>query len=150
MTFPVMEEVLHVDKRVVETGRGIRLHKTVDERHRTIDEPLMREELAVEHVPVGQIVPEGRLPETRYEGDTLVVPVLEEVLVVQKQLLLKEEVRITRRRQEVHEPQQVALRSEHIRVERFGDEEQARVMPDDFHAPLPQSSQPHQPGSTAG
>jgi stress response protein YsnF len=43
------------------------------------------------------------------------------VLVVQKQLLLKEEVRITRRRHEVREPQRVALRSEHVEVERFDE-----------------------------
>jgi uncharacterized protein (TIGR02271 family) len=144
MSFPVMEEQLQVEKRLVETGRGIRIHKTIEERQQMIDEPLMRDELSVEHVAVGQIVPEGQVPEMRYEGETLVVPVLEEVIVVQKQLLLKEEVRITRRRQEVHEPQQVALRSEHIRIERFDDEEQAGSIPPDFRA------QPHQPGPAAG
>ncbi|HEX7646309.1 MAG TPA: YsnF/AvaK domain-containing protein [Noviherbaspirillum sp.] len=119
MSFPVMEERLQVGKRLVDTGRGLRIRKTVGERERVIDEPLMRDELAVEHVPVGQIVPGDAPPQMRYEGDTLVVPVLEEVLVVQKQLLLKEEVRITRHRHEVREPQRVALRSEHVEVERF-------------------------------
>ena len=123
MSFPVMEETLHVDKQRVDTGRGLRLHKTVTEHEHIIDQPLRRDELVVEHVPIGQVVAEGMTPSTRYEGETLVVPVLEEVLVVQKQVLLKEEVRITRREREVHEPQTVRLRSEHVSVERFGDGE---------------------------
>lgn len=121
MRFPVVEEQLQVEKRLVDTGRGVRLHKTVAERERVLDEPLRRDELLVEHVPVGQIVPEDAPPQARYEGDTLVVPVLEEVLLVQKQLVLKEEVRITRRRHQVREPQSVVLRSEQVAVERFDE-----------------------------
>lgn len=139
MSFPVMEERLQVGKRLVDTGRGLRIRKTVGEHERVVDEPLLRDELTVEHVPVGQIVSGDAPPQMRHEGDTLVVPVLEEVLVVQKQLLLKEEVRITRRRREVREPQRVALRSEHVEVERFdecgergegrGESGQAQPMP---------------------
>lgn len=138
MSFPVMEERLQVGKRVVDTGRGLRVRKTVGERERIVDEPTLRDELAVEHVPVGQIVSGDTPPHTRYEGDTLVVPVLEEVLVVQKQLLLKEEVRITRRRHEVREPQRVVLRSEHVEVERFDERGegsgQAQHMPAEGHS----------------
>lgn len=121
MSFPVLEEQMQVDKRVVETGRGIRIHKAVVEHERVLDEPLRRDELAVEHVPIGRIVADGEPPQVRYEGDTLVVPVLEEVLVVQKQLLLKEEVRVTRRQRQVQEPQTVVLRSEQVSVERFDE-----------------------------
>jgi uncharacterized protein (TIGR02271 family) len=121
MSFPVMEETAHVSKRVVDTGRGVRIHKTVSEREEVVDQPLLRDELKVEHVPVGRVIEEGEAPQTRYEGDTLVVPVFEEVLVVQKQMLLKEEIRITRERRQVHAPQSVLLRSEQISVERFDD-----------------------------
>jgi hypothetical protein len=41
--------------------------------------------------------------------------------VVQKQLLLKEEVRITRLRHPVHAPQSVTLKSEQVTVERFDE-----------------------------
>lgn len=121
MSFPVMEEELHVAKRVVDTGRGVRIHKTVSEREELIDHPLLRDELTVEHIPVGRVVESDHPPQMRYEGDTLVVPVLEEVLVVQKQMLLKEEVRITRQRHQVQVPQSVLLRSEQITVERFDE-----------------------------
>jgi uncharacterized protein (TIGR02271 family) len=124
MSFPVMEEVLHVDRHRVDTGRGVRIHKHVAEREHIIEESLRRDELVVEHVNIGSVLTDGQLPQTRYEGDTLIVPVLEEVLVVQKQLLLKEEVRITRRERRVHAPQRVILKAEQITVERF--DEQAR------------------------
>lgn len=121
MRFPVMEEEAHVAKRVVDTGRGVRVHKTVSEHEHMIDEPLLQDELTVEHVPIGRVVDESNPPQTRYEGDTLVVPVLEEVLVVQKQMRLKEEVRITRHRHAVQVPQSVVLRTEHVSAERFDE-----------------------------
>lgn len=121
MSFPVMEEDVKVGKRVVDTGRGVRIHKTVTEREQMLDQPLLQDRLDVEHVQIGRVVAESDQPQMRYEGDTLVVPVLEEVLVVQKQLLLKEEVRITRRREEVRKPETVVLRSEQVQVEHFDE-----------------------------
>ncbi|WP_460839515.1 YsnF/AvaK domain-containing protein [Noviherbaspirillum agri] len=121
MTFPVMEEELQVGKRTVDTGRGVRIHKTVSERQQVVDEPLLREELVVEHVPVGRVVADTDPPQTRYEGNTLVVPVLEEVLVVQKQLLLKEELRITRQQHREATPRTVSLRAEEVTLERFDE-----------------------------
>jgi len=121
MTFPVMEEELQVSKRTVDTGRGVRIHKTVSEREQALDQPLLREELVVEHVSIGRVVPESDPPQVHYEGNTLVVPVLEEVLVVQKQLLLKEEVRITRQQHREVSPHSVPLRTEQVTVERFDE-----------------------------
>jgi uncharacterized protein (TIGR02271 family) len=120
LRFPVVQEALQADARMVDTGRGVRLHKSVSEHEETVDLPLLRDELAIEHVAVGRVVANPP-PQLRYEGDTLVVPVLEEVLVIQKQLLLKEEVRITRLRRPVHAPQSVTLKSEQVTVERFDE-----------------------------
>lgn len=113
---PVVAEELAIDKRVVEAG-GVRINKTVRERVETVDEPLAREQVQVERVPIGRVV-EGPIA-VRHLGDLMIVPVLEEVLVVEKRLMLKEELHITRRRTEVRQPQQVTLRSEEVEVERF-------------------------------
>jgi stress response protein YsnF len=48
------------------------------------------------------------------------VPVLEEVLVVEKRLVVREELRITRRRTEERKPHRVKLLSEEVSVERAG------------------------------
>jgi uncharacterized protein (TIGR02271 family) len=121
MVIPVLQEELQVDKRVVETGKGVRIRKTVSEREQIVDQLLLRDELVIEHVPVGQIVTAAPLPATRYDGDTLVVPILEEVLVIEKQIRLKEEIRITRHRHQVHAPQSVVLKTEQVSVEHFDE-----------------------------
>jgi uncharacterized protein (TIGR02271 family) len=112
---PVFEETLDVRKRKVETGR-VRVSKTVREREEVIDEPFLRQEVEIERVPVNRFI-DDPVP-VRYEGHTLIVPVFEEVLVVEKRLRLKEEVRVTRRQVESSEPQTVTLRSEELTVER--------------------------------
>ncbi len=120
VTLPILEETLVVGKRQVETGVA-RVTKTVREREETIDEPLLREEAEIERVPINRMI-EGPLPTLRYEGDILIVPLFEEVLVVEKRTLLKEELRISRRQHYVHEPQTVTLRSEEVVIERTAPE----------------------------
>ncbi|WP_229428891.1 DUF2382 domain-containing protein [Massilia sp. ST3] len=121
LSIPVFEERLEVGTRVAETGRGVRIHKTVSELPVTIDERLAREEVEVRHVPVDRIVAADQAPATRYEGDTLVVPVLEEVLVVERRLRIKEELHITRVRREERYQDEVMLKAEQVHVERFDD-----------------------------
>ncbi|WP_040787394.1 DUF2382 domain-containing protein [Massilia niastensis] len=122
LSIPVIEERLEVGTRIAETGRGVRIHKTVTEQPVTIDERLMRDEVEVRHVPVDRIVAADQAPATRYEGDTLVVPVLEEVLVLERRLRIKEELHITRIRHEERHQDTVVLKSEQVHVERFDDD----------------------------
>jgi uncharacterized protein (TIGR02271 family) len=119
LVLSVLAEALDVRTRPVETGR-VRIHKTVQAREVLVDEPLLREEVAIERVPVNRVV-EGPIP-VRYEGDTMIVSVLEEVLVVKTRLLLTEELRITRRRTETHQPVPVTLRREDVTIERIAGE----------------------------
>lgn len=112
---PLLEETLHVGKRQVETGR-VRIVKTVHEREEVIDEPLFREEIEVRRVPVDRIV--GAVPSIRQEGNTMIIPVLEEVLVVEKRLRLKEEVHLIRHRVARRQSERVVLRHEEAAVER--------------------------------
>jgi uncharacterized protein (TIGR02271 family) len=115
LVLPVMEETLTVDTRPVETGR-VRIRKVVHEREELVDPPLLREEVIIARVPINRVV-EGPLP-VRYEGDTMIISLLEEVLVVERRLLLKEEVHITTRRTETHTPARVTLRREDVTIER--------------------------------
>jgi uncharacterized protein (TIGR02271 family) len=119
LVLPIMEETLTVDTRRVETGR-VRIRKVVHEREELVDPPLLREEVSIERVPVNRIV-EGPLP-VRYEGDTMIISLLEEVLVVDTRLLLTEEVHITTRRTETHTPTRVTLRREEAAIERVDRE----------------------------
>lgn len=120
VVIPVVSEEVAVAKREVEAGR-VRITKLVHEEQQTVDQPVFSEEVVVERVAVNRVV-DGPV-EVRHEGDTMVVPLLEEVLVVEKRLMLREEVRISKRRNETHRPQTVTLRKEDVKVERLeGDE----------------------------
>ena len=114
---PVIKETATVGREVVETGR-VRLTKTVEEHEEVLPLDLRHEEVTVAHVPVNQLVPEeAPLPTTRQEGDTLIVPVLREIMV--KRVLLVEELHVTRHQITTQEPQYVRLRQEHIEVDRL-------------------------------
>lgn len=112
---PVVQEELHIDTQRVETGR-VRLTKSVQEREVLVERSSHREEVQIERVPVNRFVAE---PVTvRYEGDTMIIPVIEEVVVVETRLRLKEEVRVTKRQISTQQRQPVRLRTEEVHVER--------------------------------
>lgn len=117
LVLPVMEETLQISRRVVDTGRILRVRKLVNEISVNVDEPLTSEFVDTERVAVGRIL---RAPiGIRHEGDVTIVPIIEERLVVHKELVLVEEVRITRRREVRKAPQQVTVRREVAVIERF-------------------------------
>ena len=110
---PLVREEVAVGKRSVPTGM-VQVRKIVRERVATIDEPVEREEIVVERVPIGRLISEPIPP--RQEGDTLVLAVIDEVVV--KQLRLVEEVRITKRRRRDRRTITMPLRYEEIVVDR--------------------------------
>ena len=116
-TVPVFEEVLDVRKRFVETGAAVRLRKLVHEQTVTVDAPLTTEGVEVERVAVGRTVDQA-IP-VRQEGDVTIVSVVEERLVTRKELVLVEEIRLTRRKSVQHAPQDVTLRREEVIAERL-------------------------------
>ena len=90
---PVVEERALVGVRRVDTGR-VRVRVVTE----TVDEPvtatLAGERVEVTRVPVGREV--DALPAMRVEGDVTILPVVEEVLVVERRLVLREEVHLRR------------------------------------------------------
>ncbi|MCA1566415.1 MAG: YsnF/AvaK domain-containing protein [Acidobacteria bacterium] len=120
IVMPVIAETLDVQKRKVQAG-GVRVRKIVHEREEVVDEPLMREEVQVKRVPINRVV-DAPVP-VRHVGNTMIISLLEEVVVVEKRLMLKEELHITKGEIETYKPQRVTLRSEEAVVERVGDDE---------------------------
>ena len=109
------EEQLRVSKREVERGRVV-IRTRVEERDEIAEAALRQEDVTVERVPIGR--PVEVTPQVREEDGVLIVPILEERLVVTTELVLKEEIRITKksRTEMVREP--VRLRSERADIER--------------------------------
>ena len=115
--FPVVAEEIVVGRKVVEAGR-VRIHKTVEEQTRRVDEPLMHEEVVVRRVAVNR--PVDSPPPVRQEGDITIIPVVQEELVIEKRLVLVEEVHVQRKSRVRHEPKDVVVRRERAEVERIG------------------------------
>jgi uncharacterized protein (TIGR02271 family) len=113
---PLIEEQIQVQKHVVDQG-GYRISKRVSIRHETVDEPLQSRSVQIERRAVGRLLPSMEIPVARQEGDTLIISVVEEVLVTEKRLMLKEEIHITQTDATIRKPVHVALRSEEILID---------------------------------
>lgn len=118
LVLPIVVEELHVGKQVQESG-GYRIIKTVTAHEETVTEPLLRESVVVDRVAVNRLLDVGApFPTPREEGDTLIVPLFEEVLVVEKRIRLTEELRIQRQQETVAPPPEtVTLRRETVQIE---------------------------------
>ena len=114
---PVIEQSLDIAKRVVAHG-GYRVTKRVDAVEHVVDEALRRQTVHIERVPIGRLLDGLTPPSSRQEGDTIVVPVVKEVLVTEKRLMLVEEVRVRRVDAEDRDPQTFVLNEESIVIER--------------------------------
>jgi uncharacterized protein (TIGR02271 family) len=115
VVIPLLAEEISVAKRRIVTGR-VEIAIICREREELVDELLTREQVEIERTPVGTTV--ERAPEIREEGDTLVIPVVEEVLVVERRLFLKEEVRVRRVRGAERHQERVKVRRQDVVVTR--------------------------------
>lgn len=118
---PVVQEEASISRVAEETGAAVRVRIEPREERGRITATDVVEETSVERVPINRFVTERTPP--REEGEVVIVPVFETVAVVETRLLLKEEVRITRRRREVPREEEVVLRRETPIVERRESEQ---------------------------
>jgi len=120
MVIPVIAEQVTFDKKVVESGK-VRISKRISQQEELIDVPLLREQVSVERVAVNRVV--DAPPQARYEGDTMIIPVVEEQVFYQKRLVLVEELHVRKQIVEEHKPQQVTLMKEEVDVTRSAENE---------------------------
>lgn len=113
---PLHDESVTVDKQRVEQSR-VRVTTRVSEREEVVREALEQEEATVTRVPIDREI--DAYPGIRQEGDVTVIPLVEEVLVVERRLVLREELHIRKTRRSVQVEQPVMLRSEEAEVERI-------------------------------
>ncbi|SFP75056.1 YsnF/AvaK domain-containing protein [Hymenobacter arizonensis] len=114
-TIPIIEEVPHVQKEVVETGQVV-VRKTVHQETQAVNVPTRHDQVSVEHVPVNRYVDVP--PPVRHEGDTMIIPVFREEVVVTTRILLVEEVHVRKQVVTTNTVHQVELRREAISAER--------------------------------
>lgn len=114
-----VEESLHVEKRRAVTGR-VRVTTSSDLTEELAHVSLSGELVEVTREAIGREVTEA--PQMRIDGDVTIIPVLEEIVVVEKRLVLVEEIRIRKiaTTEEVSIP--VTVRKQRVTVERLENE----------------------------
>ena len=118
-TMKLHEEELHARKQPVHTGE-VRVHKEVVTEHKTLDVPVKREEVVIERRPVeGHVASSANIR----EGETIRIPVSEEKVRVEKEQVVKEEVRVGKRQVQETEHVGGTVRKEQVRVDKEGDVE---------------------------
>ena len=119
VTVQLAREEVTISKREVEQSR-VRVNVRVEEEEQLLAVALHDGEVSVERLPADEVVDE--LPETVDDGTTIVIPLVEEVVVLQKRYRIRERVRITRitRSREVEIP--TTVRREVADVDRFSPE----------------------------
>ena len=111
---PIIEEQAHIAKRL--TTERVRVRTSPVSEEVVVRDAVQSETVEVTRVPIGREVAET--PLTRTEGDVTIIPVLEERLVVEKRLVLVEEVHVRRttRTEQIELP--TTLRRTRVDVER--------------------------------
>jgi uncharacterized protein (TIGR02271 family) len=112
----LLAEELSVGKVLAETAH-VRVRVSTREHQELVEVPLVSERWEIERVPVDREI--EAIPPRRQEGDTLVVPVVEEVVVVRRKLVLKEEVRLRLVRSTEQHRETVTLRRQEAAIERL-------------------------------
>jgi len=113
---PIVEEHLRVGTKIVETGQ-VNITKKVIAEDVTLDVPVSHEEVIIERREINQYV-KDLPPASRQQGETTILSVFKEVLVVEKKILLVEEVHITKKVVESSVPIVETIRKEEVIVTR--------------------------------
>jgi len=123
----LLEEELSVSKRQFVAGK-LRISTRTETHDEIAETTLDRNILDVSRVPVDRFV--DVVPKVRTEGHTTIVPIVEERLVMVKQLYLKKELHIRHSVERETIRESVPLRSQHAVVERLDADGRAVVEPD--------------------
>ena len=109
-------EEIAIAKRTIPRGT-VRVSKVIQSRDHLVQETLRHQRVEVERIQIGTYVDQA--PPIRHDGDMTIVSVVEEVVVTERRLLLKEEVRIRTITTIEEHKEVVTLRSEEANVERL-------------------------------
>jgi stress response protein YsnF len=112
---PVSEEVLELGKRQRQTAI-VRVETSTHEDEVPFEADLATDEVVVERVAVDRFVATP-VPD-RWEGETLVISVMEEVVVVEKRLKVVEEIRVSRKRRSRHVRRTATRRRQQVVIRR--------------------------------
>ena len=118
-TIPVFGENVSVQMKEVVTGK-INIRKSVHEEVQTVNTPVVRDEYEIARIPVHSTVLQAPPEPVRHEGDTMIIPVVREIIVVEKRYEVIEEIHIRHHKTESISTQQITLKKEQVHINREG------------------------------
>lgn len=139
IVLPLHSEDFSVQRRTVKRDVRVRVRTTSHEQ--LVDEPLTHENVEIERITVNR--PVDAVPPVREEGNLTIIPIVEETLVVERRLILKEEIHLRRVRTTTRHRETVTLRDEEAVVERAEPGASLSALPSDL-APIPKSQTPRE------
>lgn len=115
LVLPIHAEGIIVSRRQIEKAL-VRAARTTHLSEQAVQEEVTHEHVEVRRIPMDRIV--TAVPPTRQEGDTTILSVVEEVVVVERRLVLREEVHFRRIRKTETHSETVSLRKQSVTVTR--------------------------------
>jgi uncharacterized protein (TIGR02271 family) len=123
LRIPLPVEEVSVSRREIKRG-NVQIALNTRTREQLIDEELTHVRVEIERFPIDQTVEAA--PPIRQEGDITIIPVVEEVVIVERRLVLKEEVRVRRVSTKEQHQETVVLRQQEAVVTREGPDSQSQ------------------------
>jgi stress response protein YsnF len=119
VVIPLAAEQVEVSKLTVPVSR-VTVRTATEQREEVVDVPLVTERVEITRVPVDRIVDSA--PPIQEQGDVTIIPVVEEIVVVERRLRVKEEIHLRRIRTTERHRETVTLRTQTADIARTPSE----------------------------
>ena len=123
LRIPLPVEEVSVSRREIKRA-NVQIALNTRTREQLIDEELTHVRVEIERFSIDQTV--EAVPPIRQEGDITIIPVVEEVVIVERRLVLKEEVRVRRVSTKEQHQETVVLRQQEAVVTREEPDSQSQ------------------------
>jgi uncharacterized protein (TIGR02271 family) len=123
LRIPLHVEEISVSRREIKKA-NVQVTLITGTREQLIDEELTQVRVEIERVPIDRTV--EAVPPIRHEGDITIIPVVEEVVIVERRLVLKEEVRVRRVSTKEQHQETVVVRQQEAVVTREGPDSRSQ------------------------
>jgi stress response protein YsnF len=112
---PIYQEQASLTKRRIVTGK-VRVSRVTHQSEKLLTETLAQQQVEIDRIPIGKLI--KAVPKIRKEGDAIIIPIVEEIPVVEHRLVLIEEVWVRRVCRKENHRERVMLRCQEAVITR--------------------------------
>lgn len=115
VVIPIVEEKAVISKREI-PGDKVTVRTIVNSHEELLKDVVMQQNVIVERVALDEEISE--IPQIRQVDGTTIIPVVDEILVVEKRYVLREEIHVRKYEVAVEVEETVTLRSTDVNIEK--------------------------------